>query len=243
MVADSHTVSPRAKGKQPKRLRVQYVSSPSAWQVFISPVRTEVMDALRLQGPCSIADLARALDRPADTLYRHVHLLREAGFVRDMGYRKGGRNNELLIDVTASDYLLDFRDSNDEVQNLAIVDTVNSFTGAIQRATRDSARARQLVFDDDGRNLTISYEVSWLTPGRFRQVRALVARLRRLMKSGHGSREGRLYMSLAVAVPVTRKRGVPESKPRRTTTDSRVARIARASRSATSRQRSRVRAL
>lgn len=187
------------------------VSSPAAWEVLVSPVRTEIAEALRLLGPCSVADVAQAIDRPADTLYRHIELLQEAGFVREAGFRKGERNVEQLLDVVADDFLVDFRDNKGDAENKAIIQTVNSFTGAMQRAVRDSAAAKQLVFDADERNLSINYELSWLTPEKFQEVRALVRRLKAIMDEGKKRREGRLYMTLAIATPVTRKRGAKQN--------------------------------
>lgn len=204
------------------RPKVHLVSSPTHWETLISPVRTEIAEAMRLLGPCSVAEIAQVVDRPADTLYRHLELLQEAGLVREVGFRKGERNAEQMLDVVADDFVVDFRDSKGDAENRAIVKTVNSFTGAVRRAVRDSAAAKQLVFDADHRNISINYELSWLTPERFQEVRSLIRRLKQLMDEGKKSREGRLYMTLAVAIPVTRKRGAkqtseeePASGPRR----------------------------
>jgi DNA-binding transcriptional ArsR family regulator len=193
------------------RPHTHLVSSPAAWEVLVSPVRTEIAEALRLLGPCSVADVAQAIDRPADTLYRHIELLQEAGFVREAGFRKGDRNVEQLLDVVADDFIIEFHDSKGDAENKAIIQTVNSFTGAMQRAVRDSAAAKQLVFDAGERNLSINYELSWLTPEKFQEVRALIRRLKGIMDEGKKRREGRLYMTLAIATPVTRKRGAKQN--------------------------------
>lgn len=193
------------------RPELHRVSSPAAWEVLVSPVRTEIAEVLRLMGPCSVAQVAQTLDRPADTLYRHIDLLIKAGFVREAGYRKGERNVELLLDTVADDFVIDFTDSRGDAENKAVVQTVNSFTGAMQRAVRDSAAARQLVFDHDARNLAINYELSWLTPEKFQEVRDLIRRLKAIMDDGKKRREGRLYMTLAIATPVTRKRGAKQN--------------------------------
>ena len=74
------------------------VRSPEAWRVLISPVRAEIAEALRLLGPCSMAELAAAIDRPADSLYQHLELLQKAGFVVQAGFRKG------TLTLTRSDF-------------------------------------------------------------------------------------------------------------------------------------------
>ena len=192
------------------------VRSPDEWCVIVSPVRAEIVEALRLLGPCSAAEIAAAIGRPADSLYKHVELLQKAGFVVDAGFRKGERNVEQLFDAVADDFAIDFQDATGADENKAIVTTVNSFCKAMIRAVRDSAKARQLEFHPEKRNLAINYELSWLTEEAFQEFRGLVRRMKQLMDDGKKRREGRLYMSLIVATPVTRKRGAGERKPKST---------------------------
>jgi len=182
------------------------VRSPEAWRVLISPVRAEIAEALRLLGPCSMAELAAAIDRPADSLYQHLELLQKAGFVVQAGFRKGSRNAEQLIDVVAEDFMIDFHDGTGAAENKAIVATANSFLKAMARAVRESAAARQIEFHPDKRNISINYELSWLTPEAFQEMRGLVRRIKQLMDDGKRRREGRLYLSLVIATPVTRRR-------------------------------------
>jgi hypothetical protein len=190
-----------------KRTAFHLVRSPAAWSVLISPVRAEIAEALRLLGPCGIAELARVCGRPADGLYKHLELLQKAGFVVKTGFRKGARNVEQLFDVVADDFRIEFNDGKGAAENKAVVQTANSFLKSVGRAVRDSAAARQLEFDPDRRNISINYELSWLTIEEFQKVRALVGRIKKIMDRGKKKREGRLYMSLCITTPVTRRRG------------------------------------
>jgi hypothetical protein len=193
-----------------KRKICHQVQSPAAWNVLVSPVRAEIIEALRLMGPCSLAEIGAASNRPADALYKHLELLQQAGFVVEAGFRKGARNVEQLFDVVADDFMIDFNDGTGAAENKAIVTTAHSFLKALGRAVRDSAAARQLEFHPARRNISINYELSWLTPEDFQEVRALAGRIKQLMDEGKKKRQGRLYMSLFVATPVTRRRGAGE---------------------------------
>jgi len=195
-----------------KRQPILLVQSPAQWSVLASAVRGEILEALRLLGPCSLADIAQTIDRPADSLYPHLEQLQEAGFVVPAGFRKGARNVEQLIDVVAEDFAIDFHDATGAAENQAIIDTANAFMKASARALRDSAAARQLDFRPETRNLAINYELSWLTNEAFQEVRGLVRRLKQLMDEGKKRREGRLYMSLYIATPVTRRRRAGQRK-------------------------------
>jgi DNA-binding transcriptional ArsR family regulator len=162
---------------------------------------------MRIAAPCSIAEIAEILDRPADTLYRHVEKLVRAGIVLQSGVRRRGRRFEQLFDLVADDFRFGFRDGSGRAANKAFEECANSFLKSTMRAVRDSARAGQLVAKDDERNLAIVYELGRLTPAAFREVRALVTRIKELLDEGKRSPEGRLYLSLSVLTPVTRKRG------------------------------------
>lgn len=193
-----------------KREPCRLVQSPAVWGVLVAPVRAEIVETLRLLGPCSLAEIGDAIDRPADSLYKHLQLLQQAGYVVQAGFRKGSRNVEQLVDVVADDFMIDFHDGTGAAENKAIVTTANSFLKAMGRAVRDSAKARQLDFRPDKRNIAINYELSWLTPAAFQEVRELVRQLKQLMDDGKKRRAGRLYLSLVVATPVTRRRGARE---------------------------------
>ena len=203
---------------------VHLVRDPATWRVVIAPVRTEILETLRLIGPCSIAEIGAVIDRPADTLYRHIAALQKAGFVRDAGYRKSGRHAEQLVDVVAEDFIIDFAGGEDLVaENQAIYHTAASFLGAMERTVRDTAAINGLDPREATRNISINYELSWLTPEKFREVRALIRQIKKLMDEGKRSREGTLVSTLAIACPVTRKRGAkgrsakknrPEAAPR-----------------------------
>ena len=195
------------------RPRSHPVTSPATWEILVSPARAEIVEAIRLLGPCSAAEIAESIGRHADTLYRHLDLLIEAGFVVEAGVRKGERNLERLFDVVADDFVIDFSDDAGAAENRAIVKTATSFLSAMNRAVRDSAEARELVFRREARNISINYELSWLRPEDYEEVRALIGRLKQIMDEGKTRRQGRLYMTLAMACPVTRKR-VSTTRPR-----------------------------
>ena len=197
-----------------KRKTCHPVQSPADWNVLISPVRAEMVETLRLMGPCSLAEIGAAINRPADALYNHLQQLQQVGFVVEAGFRKGVRNVEQLFDVVADDFMIDFNDSTGSAENRAVVTTANSFLKALGRAVRDSAAARQLEFHPARRNISINYELSWLTPEDFQEIRALARRIKQLMDQGKKKRQGRLYMSLFVATPVTRRRGAGNRGPR-----------------------------
>lgn len=190
------------------RVAAQPVRSAELVEVLVAPARIEIVEALRLHGPASVAEIAATIDRPADTLYRHLEALKAAGFVVDAGFRRSGRHTEQLFDVVAEDFPLEFDEGRAAraEEHRAIVAMADSFLKAAGKAVRESATARELQYGVADRNLSLNYELGWLTPERFDEVRALIRRIKAIMDEGKRTREGRLYLTLAIATPVTRKR-------------------------------------
>jgi predicted transcriptional regulator len=189
------------------RPKIHIVSSIAAWNTLSAPVRTEIAEALRLQGPCSIADIARTLDRPADSLYRHFKALCKVGIVIEVGLRKKGRNAEQIFDLIADDVAPDFSKSSVIQANKAIYHSSKSLLGAMSRTIRDTANANGFSIKKHTRNVSINYELSWLTEKDFARVRKLITEIKAIMDECKTKRKGRLFMTLAMISPVTRKRG------------------------------------
>lgn len=197
------------------------IRSPAAWRALLSPVRTEIAETLRWRGPLAVAELAALLARRPDALYRHIDVLRRAGFVVPAGYRRRGRHTEQLVDAAADDFVLRLADPRGDQENRAVVDTVRSFARATERAVRMSARARALRFAGPARNITIQFEMGRLTPARFRELRAHVLAIKDIMDAGKKARAGNLYAAFLVATPVARASGRPSPSPARTRTPAR----------------------
>lgn len=163
--------------------------------------------------PCSIKDIAQALDRPADTLYRHVAKLIAAGVVVEREIRRSGRRAEQVYDLVADDFRPGFKDPRGSAANKAYNDTFQSIVKAASRAARDSSRAGELIGTGDARNIIGKIEHAWLSPSEFAEVRELMMRVKEYMDARKGRRDGRLYLAAVIALPVTRKRGARRAEP------------------------------
>jgi predicted transcriptional regulator len=194
------------------RQPVLYVRSPKQWETILAPIRTEILQGLRCLGPCSAGELAEMLDRPADTLYRHIELLLQAGFVVETGERKKGRHVERLFDLTADDFAMDFVDTQSPEGRAGLNRTAKAFLGTMARAFDDSASSGTLNLPRPDPNFVLNYEVSWLTTEDFKKARALMYQLKVLMDEARVRREGKLYASITGLCPITRKRRPSESE-------------------------------
>lgn len=188
------------------------VPTTKAWSVLVAPVRLEILEAMRILAPCSIAQISEVLDRPADALYRHIGKLKQIGVVVEAGVRRSGRRFEQIFDLVADDVRPGFKDASVATANKAYYDTAHSVLKAALRAVRDSAAAGQLIGMGDKRNMIAKIEHSWITHDQFTQVRDLMMRIKAIMDGSKQRRAGRLYFAVIMAAPVVRKRGATASR-------------------------------
>ena len=189
------------------RPAIHRIANPKAWTVLVAPVRLEVIEVMRMIAPCSIAEIATALDRPADTLYRHLEKLKRAGAVVEAGVRRIGRRVEQVYDLVADDFRVDFKDGSGRTANKAYNDTMQSIIKVASRTARDSSAAGQLLGVGEERNIMGKIEHAWLTQEQFIELRELMMKVKSFMDAHKSHREGRLYLAALIAMPVTRKRG------------------------------------
>lgn len=184
------------------------IPSSSAWRTILSPVRRDIVESMQQLGPCPIADVAAACGRPADGLYRHVRILVKAGFLVDAGVRKGKRNAERLFDAAADDFAAPrLRRGSSVSERETVALTAEALTKSVARAMRASAVSGRLECADGTRNFAVMHQLTWLTPRRFKEVRALAIRMGEILETGRRERIGDLYEALTVLTPVTRRRG------------------------------------
>lgn len=184
---------------------------------MMSPVRSEIAQAVTLLGRCSVAEIAAITNRPADTLYPHLGKLRRAGIVVEAGTRKRGRHVQSLYAMRATDFQPDFRGASGAVENRVGHRTASALLRAMDRTVRDAARAGALVTRAEGRNISMSYELGRLTPAMFTRLRGHLRAIKALMDEGKRRRTGTLYLAISVACPVVRRRGADRAPAARRT--------------------------
>ncbi|MEY3141853.1 MAG: hypothetical protein RLY21_346 [Planctomycetota bacterium] len=188
------------------RPAIHHITTPKAWAVYIAPARLELVETMRMLAPCSIAEIAAAIDRPADTLYRHIEKLRRIGVVTEAGVRRAGRRFEQVFDLAGDDFRPQFRDTSPRTTNKMFGDATKSIAKILLRTTRDATAAEQIVFEPTRRNAFAKFEHAWLTQPEVDQLGELFLAIKRFMDARKSRREGRLYLAAFAAVPVHRKR-------------------------------------
>lgn len=182
------------------------LDTPARLRAMASPARLELMNALVTTGPCSVAELARAVDRPADALYRHLRILLSAGLVRKLGDRPAGRRREIVIDAAAEHFTLphDPTRRSNVAAHRKLQQTVLKVTENTLRALDGSPRG---VLEGPDKNMLVRLEIAWLTEAeRARAIAALETLASLFVQRQRRGPERRLFQLTAIMAPVVRKR-------------------------------------
>ena len=62
-------------------MKVSPIAEPRQIRALASSTRQDIVDTIAAIGPCSVAELARALGRSADGLYYHIRVLTRVGLL------------------------------------------------------------------------------------------------------------------------------------------------------------------
>jgi hypothetical protein len=189
------------------RVPVQYITSPQRWSVVTAPVRFAIVEAMRDLAPCGIRAIASRLQVKPDTLYRHIELLIDAGFVVHAGFRKVPRATEQLFDLSADDFNIRF-DSNSDPgpANDMVRDTALMFFKQMGATAKRTAAARGFDTTEAGRNTVLVNDFCHFTPTEFEQLTALLRKVTERVNATRGrvtTEPTRLYSVLLAAIPVT----------------------------------------
>jgi hypothetical protein len=197
------------------RKPVHFVTDPTVWKTLIAPVRAEIIETLRMLGPCGIADVARQLDRPADSLYRHFEKIVATGVVIEAGTRPAGRRTERVYDLVADDLGARFKGASSRAVNDAYLTTAKTVLKMSARTFRDAAAAGELVgigFDKPCSTRAF-FEHVWLTPADFEALNTLFGKLNAFLNSKKTrTADTRLHLVSVLAAPIVRRRGASRSK-------------------------------
>jgi DNA-binding transcriptional ArsR family regulator len=156
-----------------------------------SSARQEIVDVLSQMGTVSVGELAATLGRPADALYYHLRVLKQAGLVLRAGYRGQGVRKEELIRTVSSDLQLQYQPGKggNGKQVTAIVGSmlrlgIRDFQHAFQRG---DARV-----SGSGRELWALRKTGWLTPGEIVNLNRSIEGLAKAVSKPRGRKAGRL---------------------------------------------------
>lgn len=146
-------------------------------------MRQEIIDAIDVAGPMSIARIGELLGRAPDALYFHVRALLKAGLVVETGRHKQGRHVWTEYDLAARPARLSY---GPEVRAEDIARVVDA---AVRLGLRDFRRGlgekdRAAALPGPGRMLWGGRAKGWVTGDRLARVNELISELMEIVRQG-----------------------------------------------------------
>lgn len=166
-----------------------------------SSARQEIIDVLAQMGSVSVAELARTVGRPADTLYYHLRILKKAGLVLEAGARlKSGRSEALY---RARNLDIDYGAAR-QTNAAALTGVMSSMLRLGMRDFKDALDNPHVVVGGKRRELWSARKVGRLTTRDVENVNAVIRQL--LGSVSPGSKDGQLYGITVLLTPLRRHR-------------------------------------
>ena len=189
----------------PQREATILVAEAEQFEAVSSGVRFEMLTFLIAAGPCSIAVLAEQMDRRADGLYHHIRKLVNAGLIREVGFRKSGRQVETIYDTVADHFQFDVDfASGRNVER--IIQLMKATLRRSERIVSDAIAAGVVSFEEGSRNAFIRGDTAWLTSTDLSKVIGHLQSIIDIFDAGRRQRDGELYAVTFSLSPLVRRR-------------------------------------
>jgi DNA-binding transcriptional ArsR family regulator len=158
------------------------LSEPRQIRALASPMRQDIMDAVAAIGPCSVAELAAAIGKPADGLYYHVKRLLDVGLLAEVRGGGNGRPN-LRLDVAHGAFYLEYQPAN-RSNKAAILRVIGAMVRSAERMFRRAFHPGIAVVKGPRRNLWASRSRGSLSTAELIELNDLLDQVNALMRSG-----------------------------------------------------------
>ncbi len=174
-------------------------------ELLASPLRQEIVDAVRALGTCSVRELARQLGTPADRLYYHLRKLLAAGLLVSEGKRSATRRHEEVFRTPGQLMRIAV-----DLGDVRIAGAIRGATaGVLRMARRDferGSRSRLARPTGPHRNLGGARLTGWLTREQTTGVNRHLSQIEQIFRTSHRGRGRTLHALTWVTSPLEPKR-------------------------------------
>jgi DNA-binding transcriptional ArsR family regulator len=171
-------------------------------RALAAPTRQEIIDVLPRMGTVSVAELAAALGRPADSLYHHLRILKRVGLVRSAGSRRLDGRRETLFHAVSREMSLCY-----ELGRKGNGSQINAIIAAMLRlGIRDFSngfKTADASVSGPNRELWALRKTGWLSKSQIAEVNRYIEKVMHVMAAPN--RKGRLYAVTIVLTPLSRQ--------------------------------------
>ncbi len=184
------------------RKKIAKISTPEQLRVATAPATYEVLEAIQVGGPVTVAQLGPRLGRKANSLHYHIRKLVNVGLVQQVDTRRSGARTEIVYDVIADAFVGSAAPGGAKMRQ-ATNDTIASM---LRLATRNYARASErpdkVTESGPHRNLMANRHKAWLTKRELAEVNGHLKALTEIFSRNHRTQRGTLFAINLVLTPL-----------------------------------------
>jgi hypothetical protein len=169
-----------------------------------SPLRIELIGAIKEAKTCSIRELAERMGRPADGLYHHVRLLLGAGVLVEVETRKVGRRSESVY-ALASPRVAGKHDPDSPESRRAAAKAASAALRLAEREFAAALESGEKGCAEGAARILAKRQTAWLTDAAIAELHGLLARVEALLSEGASERRGRPYSFTTILTPLIRR--------------------------------------
>lgn len=155
---------------------VRELSTPEQFNAIRSMLRRAMLCVMLCKGACTVKEIAEAVGRSPQALYRHMQLLESAELVRRAGERGEGRERQVVYEVTASAGSWPDRDLTAQERQALLEVATTDLRAAERSYTKVVNDPKQKVTGPD-RVVGRMTQVMWLTPDERRALNEALVRI------------------------------------------------------------------
>lgn len=170
-------------------------------RALATPARQEIIDAFLSSGPSTVAEIATALGRPADSLYYHTRILKKVGLVVAVETRRHGRRDEVVYDVPGRPMRIDY-DLGDRRAAAGIVEAIGAMLRITQRDFNEAVALGTAAVDGPYRSLWGARVKGWISKAQLKKVNQHLQEICKIMLSPDRRQGSSLHSLTFVITPI-----------------------------------------
>lgn len=190
------------------------ITTPAQIRALAAPARQEIIDVLETAGPCSAAQLATLLAKPADGLYHHLRLLTKVGLIYEVDRRLEGRHAFVIYDVVSRPVVMSYASP---AKPAAVTKVIAAAQRLSLRDFRSRLAAGDSAIEGPHREVWGARVRGFVTKDQLSEINSHLASILRIVRSAKqpDATDGRMMSVSFVLTPVSQEQ--PKSKTRKAT--------------------------
>ena len=184
------------------RRRTLRLDDPASVRTLASPARIEIIEALQVGGPATVAQIADRLGRRPDSLYHHLRRLEQAGIVEECDRVTEGGRAARVLRMTAETVEAGLGPKATPGQRRAISDVAAPVLRIGERDVRRAAMSPDARTGGKRRNLHASRNKLWLTRTELEELNEELDELCRRYATRERGDRSELFALTTVLVPL-----------------------------------------